>query len=215
MTRRRVLRYGLAVLLLALVAVVLLVRHYARPEKVAAELIAQARNKLGLDLAFAGSPRYAFWPKLSLELDQLQLRAPDAKAPLLTVALAGVVLPWSSLRNSTLAIETLRLDAPVLDLDEANAWLAATPAGAATPDIRASIVIAKGNIRRGGKPFVSGLALDGEIDLRALAAWWAALAAHADDATVLPPLPLTGTIERIDIGGAKLEGLTIDTDAEP
>ena len=213
MTLRRVLRFGLIALLLMLVAAVLLARHYARPEKVAATLIAQTRNKLGLDLAFAGAPRYAFWPKLSLELDQAELRVPGAKAPLLTVARAGVVLPWSSLRNSTLAIETLRLDAPQLDLDETSAWLAVSSAEAATPDIRASIVIANGNIRRSGKPFISGMTLNGDVDLQALTAWWTALAAHADTATPLPPLPLAGTVERIDIGGAKLEGVTIETDA--
>lgn len=214
MTLRRVLRYGLIALLVAFVAAVLLARHYAQPEKIAAALIAQTRDKLGLELSFAGDPRYAFWPKLRLELDHAELRAPGAKTPLLTVAQAGVVLPWSSLRTSTLAIETLRLTEPVLDLDEANAWLAASPAGA-VPDIHAGIVIAKGNIQRGGKPFVVGLSLDGELDLPALAAWWSALAAHANDATPLPPLPMNATIERIDAGGAKLHGLTIETESMP
>lgn len=214
MTLRRVLRYGLISLLVAVVAAVLLLRHYAQPEKIAAALIAQTRDRLGLELSFAGDPRYAFWPKLRLELDDAQLRVPGAKTPLLTVAHTGVTLPWSSLRTSTLAIETLRLTEPALDLDETNAWLAASPAGA-VPDIRAGIVIAKGNVQRDGKPFVVGLSLDGELDLPALAAWWRALAAHANDASPLPPLPMNATIERIDAGGATLSGLVIETENPP
>jgi hypothetical protein len=214
MTARRALRYVFFTFLAVVLVAALVVRHYAQPEKIAAALVAETRERLGLELAFTGSPRYAFWPKLRLELDGAQLRRPGGSGPLLTAEQVGVVLPWASLTDSTLAIDTLRLAAPVLDLDEANAWLAAAPAGP-TPEVQAGIVIANGHIRRGGKPFISDLALDGALDLPALAAWWQALAAHGDAATPLPPLPAHATIGRIEIGGAKLEGVTIDTEGTP
>ncbi|HJU40229.1 MAG TPA: hypothetical protein VJ724_11700 [Tahibacter sp.] len=208
------MRYAAVTLLVAAVAAALVVHRYAQPDKVAAALAGYARDRLGLDLTFAGEPRYAFWPTLRLELDRAELHRLGATAPMLAVAQAGVVLPWTSLTDSTLAIETLRLADPVLDLDEANAWLAASPSGPA-PDIRAGLVVTGGTIRRNGKAFVTGFALDGELDLPALAAWWNALASHADVATPLPPLPAHATIERIDLGAATIEGLTIDTDASP
>lgn len=209
MTVRRIFLFLLSAVAIALVAAVLLVRHYAQPEKVAAALIGQARDRLGLDLSFTGEPRYAFWPQLSLELDGVSLRAPGAEAALLNASRAGIVLPWSSLRSETIAIEMLRLETPMLDLDAARAWSAGS-AGGPTPDIRARLLVADGTILRQGQPFVAGLALDGQIDLQALAGWWDALAAHAEGALPLPPAPLTARIERIDAGGAKVQGVSIE-----
>ena len=99
---RRRLKIAVVLLFLLGLGLYAAVRYLARPERVAALLTEQARDRLGLALSFQGEPRYRLWPQLRLQLQQAQLALPGDASPLLALQQLDVSLPWSSLRDSRL-----------------------------------------------------------------------------------------------------------------
>lgn len=211
---RRRLKIAVVLLFLLGLGLYAAVRYLARPERVAALLTEQARDRLGLALSFQGEPRYRLWPQLRLQLQQAQLALPGDASPLLALQQLDVSLPWSSLRDSRLVIEQLRLQQPQLDLAALQRWLD-QPSEAALPDLSLHLRIDGGEIHRGEAILAQGLHFDGAIDLLGLQQWWTALAAAGADASALPPLPGQLQIERLQLDGALIEGLHIDSAVQP
>lgn len=211
---RRWLTIALVLLLLLVLGLFAAVRYLARPERVAALLAEQARDRLGLVLSFTGEARYRLWPQLHLHLQQARLALPGESEPLLAVQQLDVSLPWSSLRDSRLVIEQLRLQQPQLDVDLLQRWLA-KPGEAAVPDLSLRLVVDGGEVRRGETLIARGLSVDSAIDLRQLQQWWTAAAAAGTDASALPPLPGTLQIEKLELDGVVIEGLRVDSAVTP
>lgn len=211
---RRWLKIALVLLILLGLGLILAVRYLARPERVAALLAEQARDRLGLALSFQGEARYNLWPQLHLQLQQAQLALPGESKPLLALQQLDVSLPWSSLRDSRLVIEQLRLQQPRLDLAVLQRWLD-QPSEAVLPDLSLQLLVQAGEIRRSEIVLARGLSFDGAIDLRRLQQWWTALAAAGANASALPPLPGTLQIERLELDGTVIEGLRVDSAVQP
>jgi AsmA protein len=209
--RRRALLI-LAVAAVALLAVaLLLVRHYAQPEQVARLARQFAHEQLGLELDFAGEPRFAFWPRLRLELDQAQLAAAGA-SPLLSAKHVQLVLPWRSLRAEVLRVDQLELDTPLLDADALTSWLAG---GSATtlPAAQFAVHIKDGAVQRDGVRIAEGVMLDGDFDLLAWDAWWRGLPAAVRVEQLLPPGAMKLSIARAQLGEVRAEGIVLESDA--
>lgn len=201
----------IAVVLLALIAGALLVlRHYAEPERVAALLAEQTRARLGLDLAFAAPARYSLWPHLRLELADARFALPGEKEPLLALERLDVSLPWSSLFDSRLVIEELRLTRPRLELDALQRWLAGGEAASA-PDLRLHLTVDDAALLRGGKAIARGIDFGGDIDAQRLQQWWYELVQAAPNANALPPLSGTTQIGTIELDGVRIDGVRIES----
>lgn len=212
MRLRRLLRIAAVVLALLGIAVALLLHEYARPERVAALLAEQAQSRLGLSLAFRPPARYALWPRLRLQLDDARFGLPGETLPLLTLQRLDVSLPWSSLRDSRLVIEELRLQQPQLELGALQRWLArGDDSDAATPDLSLHLVVTDATLLQDGKAVAGGISLDGDIDARQMQRWWYELEQAAPNANALPPLPGQARIERIELDGVRLEGIRIES----
>lgn len=205
----RPLKVAAVLLVLGLVAVLAL-RRLAEPERVAAVLAQQARERLGLDLSFAPPARYSLWPRLRLELDAARFALPGENTPLLALDRLDVSLPWSSLRDSRLVIEELRLEKPQLDLAALQRWLAAADS-AAPPDLRVHLEVNDATVRRDGKPLLRDIDFAGDIDAPQLQRWWAALVAATPDARAVPPLAGKAQIGTIELDGVRLDGVQIET----
>ncbi|TDR40460.1 AsmA-like protein [Tahibacter aquaticus] len=211
---RRLLKFAALLLLLLAVGLAIAIQYLAQPERVAALLAEQARSRLGLELAFSGTPRYRVWPRLHLQLLDVQLKLPGDTQALLGAQQLDVSLPWSSLRDSRLVIEQLQLVQPRLELAALRRWLD-QPGEAAMPDLSLHLLLRGAEILRDGKPVASGLDFDGAIDLHQLRRWWTALAAADSDALVLPPLPGNLRLQRLQLDGVSIEGLRIDSATPP
>lgn len=191
----------------------LVLRHYAQPQQLSRLLVGFVRDELGLELTFAGKPRYAFLPGLALELDDVELVMPGATR-LLSVAHVNLALPWSSLRADVLRVDSLELTRPLLDLDALSAWLAASKSGP-TPAITLHLRVRDGTLRRGGNDLAGGVALDGDLDLAAIDVWLKQLDTATSLADLLPPGAVAAKIATLELDGATLHGLRIDTEAAP
>jgi hypothetical protein len=202
----------IAIVLLAFVAGALLVlRHYAEPERVAALLAEQTRARLGLDLVFAAPARYSLWPRLRLELDDARFALPGEREPLLALERLDVSLPWSSLFDSRLVIEELQLTKPRLELLALQRWLDGSDDTAAAPDLRLHLSIDDATLLRGGKPFARDIDFAGDVDTQQLQRWWHELVQAGPNASALPPLPGAAQIGTIELDGARLEGVRIES----
>lgn len=211
MRRLRPLKIAALLLLALVVAAALLLRHHARPERVAALLGEQARSRLGLELAFRQPARYSLWPQLRLQLADARLSLPGDPAPLLALPNLVVSLPWSSLRDSRLSIQELRLEQPQLDLDAVQRWLQQTPGDGSAPDLQLHLVVERATLLRGGKPLAQGLEFAGDVATQDLDRWWNELLQAAPNASALPPFPGKATIDTLEIDGVTLKGIRLET----
>ncbi|WP_306673952.1 AsmA family protein [Tahibacter caeni] len=212
MRLRRPLRIAAAVLALPAIALALLLHEYARPERVAALLTEQTESRLGLTLAFRPPARYALWPRLRLQLDDARFGLPGETTPLLSLQRLDVSLPWSSLRDSRLLIEELRLQQPQLELSALLRWLErGDDANATPPDLRVHLVVTDASLQQDGKAVASQIGFDGDIDAQQLQRWWRELVEAAPQANALPPLPGSARIGRIELDGVRLEGIRIES----
>lgn len=203
--RRR--RWPFVLLALALLAGIgaLVLRHYTRPEKLTALLVDQVRSQFGLGLALDGSAGFRFLPTLRLRLPKPQAKFGDDT--LLGAAAIDVAMPWRSLWGERVEIERIEIDHPQLDLDALSSWLAARPAGGATPDVRFAVRVREGTLLASGEPLSEGVNLD-FANAGDLAAWFAR--ALEPDSALLPPLAGEASARSVRIGGTRIEGLRVE-----
>ena len=151
---------ALTVALTAVVAVYLLLR----PERFTAMLQAQARAA-GLELNLASPASPTLFPRPALDLSGITINAQDASVPILLAARGQLALPWRTLLGGPTVISQLQIDAPRVDLEALQAWLAELPAqpqGAPTniPRIDTGISVIRGSIVRGDELLLGNVSLD-------------------------------------------------------
>lgn len=151
---------ALTVALAAVVAIYLLLR----PERFTAMLQAQARAA-GLELNLASPASPTLFPRPALDLSGITINAQDASVPILLAARGQLALPWSTLMGGPTVISQLRIDAPRVDLEALQAWLAELPAhpqSAPTdiPRIDTGVSIIRGSIVRGDELLLGNVSLD-------------------------------------------------------
>lgn len=205
--RRWLIALAVVVALLAVGALAL--RHYARPDVLTALLVEKARSELGAELSLAREGRFGFVPKLHLVLTHPVLKNAQGGASILSGDSAEVLMSWSTLWSDRIEIERIELAKPVLDLDALSAWLASRPPSSSTPDVRFALRVDGATLVSGGKPVASGVSADlaSAGDLSAWAQRWR-------ESALLPPLDGTLEAERIEIGGATLEGVRVESRAD-
>jgi uncharacterized protein involved in outer membrane biogenesis len=164
MTRRlRLTLLGLAGLLTAgLLALLVTVYLLLQPERFTAMLQEQARQG-GLELSLSSPARPTLFPRPALELQGLTLTAQGASMPILLAANGRLALPWSTLFGGPTIISRLEIDAPRVDLDALEAWLASLPAGNGAPNIPridTGVRISRGTLVRGNQLLLRDFALD-------------------------------------------------------
>lgn len=214
---RRRWRRIVSVLLLALALLTgvaaLALHRYTRPQRLTALLIEQARSQFGLDLAVGGAAGFDFLPKLQLLLPKPTLKSADGSV-LLQAESIGVAVPWHTVWGERVEIERLRIEKPRLDLDVLSRWLAARPAGGATPDVRFDIEVLDGSLLASAKPLVEGLNLH-FANSGDLAVWFART--REANASLLPPLVGEVRAGSVQIGATRIEGLRVEArdDAAP
>jgi uncharacterized protein involved in outer membrane biogenesis len=151
---------ALTVVVVAVIAVYLLLQ----PDRFTAMLQAQARaNGLELNLSSPASP--TLFPRPALELSGITINAQDANVPILLAARGRLALPWRTLLSGPTVISQLQIDAPRVDLEALQAWVAALPAkpGSAPtdiPSIRTGVSIVRGSIVRGDQLLLGNVSLD-------------------------------------------------------
>jgi hypothetical protein len=151
---------ALTLALAAIVAVYLLLR----PERFTAMLQTQARDA-GLELNLASPASPTLFPRPALDLNGITINAQDASVPILLAARGQLALPWSTLMGGPTVISQLQIDAPRVDLEALQAWLAELPAqpqGAPTniPRIDTGVSIVRGSIVRGDELLLGNVSLD-------------------------------------------------------
>ncbi len=184
----------------------LVLRYYMQPARLTALLVQQAQTRLGVELALEGNAGFGFLPRLHLHLPKPRTRSGDEV--LLTADAIDVRVPWSSLSGQRIEIEHLDIVRPRVELDALSRWLARRPpSDAATPDVRFALTLRDGTLLADGKPVAEGIHLD-FANSDDLAAWFARLARTST--RVLPPATGKGSIDRIQIGTTRIEGLKLD-----
>lgn len=113
---------ALAALLAAFVVVYLLLQ----PDRFTALLQQQAQDA-GLELNLDSPASPALFPRPALELSGITLSAKGASRPILLASRGRLVLPWRALLGGPIAIAQMEVDAPRVDLDALQDWLAALP----------------------------------------------------------------------------------------
>ena len=135
-----------------------------QPDRFTANLQAQARQA-GLQLSLASPARPTLFPRPALELEGITLNEPDASMPILLAARGRLALPWRTLFGGPAAITRLEIDAPRVDLDALQTWLAHLPDGGAggapqIPRIATGILISRASVVRGNDTLLQNLTLE-------------------------------------------------------
>jgi hypothetical protein len=151
---------ALTVALAAIVAVYLLLR----PERFTAMLQAQARAA-GLELNLSSPASPTLFPRPALDLNGITINAQDASVPILLAARGQLALPWHTLLGGPTVISRLEIDAPRVDLEALQAWLAELPvepqsAPSNIPRIDTGVSISRGSIVRGDELLLGNVSLD-------------------------------------------------------
>jgi len=135
-----------------------------QPDRFTATLQAQARAA-GLELHLANPASRTLFPHLALDLSGITLNAQDANVPILLAARGRLALPWRTLFGGPTVISQLQIDAPRVDLDALQAWLATLPAQPAgtplnIPRIDTGVSINRGSVVRGNQLLLGNVALE-------------------------------------------------------
>jgi len=151
---------AMTVVLIAVIAADLLLQ----PDRFTAMLQTQARTA-GLELNLASPATPTLFPRPALELYGITLSAQGANAPILLAARGSLALPWRTLFGGSTVITQLQIDAPRVDLDALQAWLAALPARAEgtapnIPRIDTGVSINRGSVVRGNQVLLDNVALE-------------------------------------------------------
>jgi hypothetical protein len=117
MTRRRT-RWLIVVAVLVALAVgaSVLVRHLTRPEQLARMLVQQIEQRTGLILGMGAEPDIRLLPRLSLELKNVTLALASGEV-LIAADSLEMALPWRTLREPVVSLDTLALHGALIDLD--------------------------------------------------------------------------------------------------
>ena len=150
----------MAALLVAVVAADLLLQ----PDRFTAMLQTQARAA-GLELHLANPATPTLFPRPALDLHGITLSAQDANTPILLAARGRLALPWRTLFGGPTVITQLQIDAPRVDLDALQAWLAGLPTQQEgrppnIPRIDTGVSIDRGSVVRGNKVLLDNVALE-------------------------------------------------------
>lgn len=170
MTRRwRMALLGAAGVLAALLlAAVIVVYWLLQPDRFTSAMQAQA-NALGLELNLASPASPTLLPRPALELQGITLNERGAGMPILLAARGRLALPWRTLLGGPIVITRLEIDAPRVDLDALQGWLASLPATDSShppqiPRIDTGILISRASLVRGNDILLENLALEtGEL----------------------------------------------------
>ncbi|HEX7733001.1 MAG TPA: membrane assembly protein AsmA, partial [Rhodanobacter sp.] len=165
MTRglRRLLIAAGALALAVLLAVVGVLYLLLQPDRFTAMLQGQAQ-KAGLVLNLASPASPTLFPRPALDLRGITLNAAGADSPILLAARGRLVLPWRTLFGGPTAIAQMEVDAPRVDLDALQDWLATLPpqpegSAPVIPRIDAGISIEHGSVMRGDQLLLSNVTL--------------------------------------------------------
>lgn len=153
---------GLA--LAALLAVVVTVYLLLQPDRFTAMLQTQARAA-GLELNLASPASPTLFPRPALDLNGITINARDASVPILLAARGQLALSWHTLFGGPTVISQLQIDAPRVDLEALQAWLATLPARRSSvpaniPRIDTGVSIVRGSIVRGDQLLLGNVSLD-------------------------------------------------------
>ncbi|HRQ64596.1 MAG TPA: hypothetical protein PKZ76_07020 [Xanthomonadaceae bacterium] len=117
MTRRRRRWLILVAVLVALaVGASVLIRHLTRPEQLARMLVQQIEQRTGLILGMGAQPDIRLLPRLSLELRDVTVALASGEI-LLAADSLELALPWRTLREPVVSLDTLALHGALVDLD--------------------------------------------------------------------------------------------------
>lgn len=149
-----------ALLLMALGTVYTLLQ----PERFSAMLQAQAHGA-GLELRLASPASPSLFPRPAIELRGITVTALDGNVPILLAARGSLALPWRALLQRQTVISRLQIEAPRVDLDALQAWLAEqqphdSHGSPILPRIDAGVSIDRGSIVRGNQVLLDDLSLD-------------------------------------------------------
>jgi uncharacterized protein involved in outer membrane biogenesis len=166
MTRRlRLVLLTLAGLaLVAVLAGLVTVYLLLQPDRFTAMLQAQARAA-GLELNLASPASPSLFPRPALDLYGITLNARGASVPILLAARGRLALPWRTLVGGPTVISQLQIDAPRVDLDALQSWLAALPVQAQSappniPRIATGVSISRGSVVRGDQLLLGNVMLE-------------------------------------------------------
>ncbi|MFK2878697.1 AsmA family protein [Rhodanobacter hydrolyticus] len=165
MTRgvRRLLMAASALVLAVLLGMAGSVYLLLQPDRFTAMLQGQARQAgLVLNLGSPASP--TLLPRPALDLRGITLNAEGEENPILLASSGRLVLPWSTLLGGPVAITQMEIDAPRVDLDALQSWLAAQPSQPANavpmiPRIDTGISIEHGSLVHGDQLLLSNVRL--------------------------------------------------------
>lgn len=153
MNPRRGLLLAAGIAVVVLLALAIAAAVLMQPRQLARIALGSLGNALGLELAFEGDARYRLRGTPLLEVRDVVVREPGAREPLLRAARVMVSLPWSTLRDrgAPMRLERIELDAPVLDIARARAWLASRPPGdGSLPALSRGIAVRDGRLQGEG-----------------------------------------------------------------
>ena len=160
--RRLLISLG-ALALVALLAVAVVVYLLLQPDRFTTMLQEQAQ-KAGLELSLASPASPSLFPRPALDLRGITLSAQGADSPILLASRGRLVLPWRTLLGGPTAIAQMEVDAPRVDLDALQAWLATVPpqaenAAPVIPRIDAGIGITHGSLVSGDQSLLNNITL--------------------------------------------------------
>lgn len=152
-----------AMLLATLLALAIALYLLLRPDRFTA-LLQDEAQKAGLTLSLASPASPTLFPHPALELSGITLSAEEAETPLLLAARGRLTLPWRTLFGGPPAIAQMEVDAPRVDLDALQAWLASLPlqddhVAPTIPRIDTGIRIVHGSLVRGDHLLLNNVTL--------------------------------------------------------
>lgn len=150
--------------LTAVLVVVAAIYLLLQPDRFTAMLQSQARAA-GLELNLSSPASPTLFPRPALDLTGITINAQNANVPILLAARGRLALSWRTLFGGPTVISQLQIDAPRVDLEALQAWLASLPAqpeGVPTdiPRIDTGVSIVRGSIVRGDQLLLGNLSLD-------------------------------------------------------
>jgi hypothetical protein len=98
-----------------------------QPQRLTATVLTRLGSSLKLDIAFDGTPDYAFKPEPRLRVPNVVVTDPATGIVVLRAKRLEASLPWATIRGGDIVITRLELDEPALDVDGLQRWLAARP----------------------------------------------------------------------------------------